>query len=390
VTTTPSADGASTSPLSEAFDAATRRRRTSITIEGRSLLMVTLAIVLVAALIAVFDAADDVVIPIAVGLLLGLALDPAVRAVQRRGATRHQAAVVVGLVAFALAALVVVLVGPATVDQAQKFEEELPETVEGFYELPVVGSWLEENDAQRRVEEYVEELPATIDDETIEDTANSLIGGAISVLIAVAVAFAIMFDGESLVRRARNLFAERHRAQADRVGQVLYSTFGNYFGGSLTIAVLMGIYVLILGLVFGVPLAPVAAIWAMITNFIPQIGGFLGGSFVTVLALSVSVPVAIAVGLLFVAYMNLENHVLQPAVIGEAVDLSPPTTMVAALVGGAMAGVPGALVATPVVGASKRLYFEVRRGEVPQSDASPSIGDRIRHLRHRGEDEGTD
>lgn len=386
------ADAGASSPLSEAFEASTRRRRTSVTIELRSLLLVSLALVLVAGLLAVFGAADDVVIPIGVGLLLGLALDPAVRAVQRRGSSRHQAAVVIGLTAFALVALLVVLVGPATVDQAQQFEEDLPETVEGFYELPVVGSWLEDNEAERKVEEYVAELPARIDDETIEDTANSLLGGAISMLIAVAVAFTVMFDGESLVERGRNLIAERHRDQADRVGQVLYGTFGNYFGGSLTIAVLMGVYVLILALLFGVPLAPVAAIWAMITNFIPQIGGFLGGSFLTVLALSVSVPVAIAVALLFVIYMNLENNVLQPAIIGEAVDLSPPTTMVAALVGGAMAGVPGALVATPVIGAGKRLYFEIRRGEVPERERSPSIADRVRKLFHRdgGDGETTD
>jgi predicted PurR-regulated permease PerM len=390
VTDDPSSSATTPSPLSEAFEASTRRRQTSITIDTRSLVLVSLALVLVAALVAVFDAAEDVVIPIGVGLLLGLALDPAVRAVQRHGASRHQAAVVIGLSAFALVALLVVLVGPATVDQAREFEQDLPETVQGFYDLPVIGSWLEDNDAERRVEEYVAELPAKIDDETIEDTANSLIGGAVSMLIAVAVAFTVMFDGEALVSRARSLIADRHRPQADRVGQVLYGTFGNYFGGSLTIAVLMGVYVLILALLFGVPLAPVAAVWAMITNFIPQIGGFLGGSFLTVLALSVSVPVAIAVALLFVIYMNLENNVLQPAIIGEAVDLSPPTTMVAALVGGAMAGVPGALVATPVVGATKRLYFEIRRGAVPEHKGSPSVGDRVRRLFHRDGNGDTD
>jgi predicted PurR-regulated permease PerM len=174
------------------------------------------------------------------------------------------------------------------------------------------------------------------------------------------------------VARTRALCPERRRPTADRVGQVLYGTFGNYFSGPLTIAVLMGIYVPVLPLLFGVPLAPVAGVWAMITNFIPQIGGFLGGSFVTLFALSVSVPVAIAVALLFVIYMNFENNVLQPAIIGGAVDLSPPTTMVAALVGGAVAGVPGALVATPIVGSTKRLYFEIRRGEVPDKKAHPA------------------
>ena len=59
--------------------------------------------------------------------------------------------------------------------------------------------------------------------------------------------------------------------------------------------------------------------------------------------LTESVPTAIVAGGLFVAYMNIENHVIQPAIVGRSVDLTPPTTMVAAFVGGAVAGVPGAL-----------------------------------------------
>ena len=53
--------------------------------------------------------------------------------------------------------------------------------------------------------------------------------------------------------------------------------------------------------------------------------------------------------------MTIENHVIQPAIVGRSVDLTPPTTMVAAFIGGAVAGVPGALVATPLVGAAKQL-----------------------------------
>jgi predicted PurR-regulated permease PerM len=60
--------------------------------------------------------------------------------------------------------------------------------------------------------------------------------------------------------------------------------------------------------------------------------------------------------------MNIENHVIQPAIVGEAVDLSPPTTMLAALVGGAAGGIPGALFATPLAGAVKQLYLEFRFG----------------------------
>src|SRR5690606_34835013 len=98
----------------------------------------------------------------------------------------------------------------------------------------------------------------------------------------------------------------------------------------------------------GVPLAPIAGIWSTLTNFIPQIGGFLGGSFFVVLALTESPMTAVIAGVFFVAYQQFENNVLGPAIVGSAVNLTPPTTMLAALVGGAAAGVPGALVATPL------------------------------------------
>jgi predicted PurR-regulated permease PerM len=98
----------------------------------------------------------------------------------------------------------------------------------------------------------------------------------------------------------------------------------------------------------------------MLTDLIPQIGGALGGIVFVALALTDSVPTAIIAGGLFVAYMTIENHVIQPAIVGRSVDLTPPTTMVAALIGGAVAGIPGALVATPLVGATKQLVLEIR------------------------------
>ena len=167
------------------------------------------------------------------------------------------------------------------------------------------------------------------------------------------VAVAVLVDGENLAARFRRLLGPQRRAQADEVGRVVYDTLGRYVGGSLTVAGMMGLFVLAVGLVLGVPLAPLAAVWAMLTDLIPQIGGALGGVVFVALALTESVPTAIIAGGLFVAYMTIENHVIQPAVIGRSVDLTPPTTMVAALIGGAVAGIPGALVATPLVGASQ-------------------------------------
>ena len=66
----------------------------------------------------------------------------------------------------------------------------------------------------------------------------------------------------------------------------------------------------------------------------------------------------------FLVYQNLENHVLQPVIVGRAVRLSPPATMVAALVGVSAGGVVGGLFAVPILGASKAIYLAWRSGSV--------------------------
>jgi predicted PurR-regulated permease PerM len=164
---------------------------------------------------------------------------------------------------------------------------------------------------------------------------------------------------------------------------VFYQATAQYFGGSLAVAALMGIVVLALCLIFGVPLAPLAAIWATITDLIPQVGGFLGGALLGVLALTQGPVVFVVVVGLYILYMNLENHVISPAIVGKAVDVTPATTMLAALVGGAAAGVPGALVATPLVGALKQLYMQLRWGQQPFESQRPSLRSRFGKLRRR-------
>jgi predicted PurR-regulated permease PerM len=346
-----------------------------------SLAFVTMALLVAGAVFWLFGSATATITKIAIGIVLAVALDPLISALRRHGWSRPSAATAVGVGMLGLFALVLALLGPPAVDQAGHFEQQLPQTVEQFYTLPLAGSWLKENDAAVTVQKWVQGLPSSIDDQTVSDTVTSLVGRVASAVIVLAVAFAVMLDGEWLVGHARRLLPPSRRAAADRLGRIVYDTFGRYFAGSLTVAVLAGMNTLIIALVFDIPLAPVAAIWTMITNLIPQVGGFLGGAFLAILALSVSPWVALAAVAWFVLYMNLENHIIQPAVIGRAVNLSPPTTMMAALIGAAVAGVPGALVATPTVGVVKRLYFVFVKGQ--DNLASDGRGTRSRHTLRR-------
>ena len=140
--------------------------------------------------------------------------------------------------------------------------------------------------------------------------------GIASVAIVTVLAIAVLIDGENLLARFRRLLPEPRQEQADAVGGIAYRTLGRYFGGSLTVAILMGVWVLTLGLILGVPLAPLAALWAMLTDLIPQVGGFLGGTFFVLLAVTQGVVPALIAAIGFVLYMNFENHVVQPAIVG--------------------------------------------------------------------------
>ncbi len=301
-----------------------------------------------------------VLTPLFLGVLFGLALDSVVGAIQRRlRCSRAVATVAIGALLAVLLAGIVVLLGPQAVEQAGSFADDLPATIEEFYSWPIVGDRLEQWDAIGRVEAFVDDLPSRFDTEAISSLGGQILNVAGAALLVLVTTVAVLLDGPALVERGRRLVPADRRARSDEIGRIVYRSIASYFAGSLTVALLNGTVILTAGLILGVPLALLAGIWASITNLIPQIGGFLGGSFFVVLAFSQgAVTGAIALAL-FLGYQQLENHVIQPTVIGRAVHLTPPTTMLAALIGGAAAGVPGALVATPLVGAAKSVWLDV-------------------------------
>jgi predicted PurR-regulated permease PerM len=362
-----------------------RPARVDLDLDPRSFIGLGAAALAALVVFGIARSAPVTVTRVAVGLLVGIALTPLASLLERTWeVSRATAAAIVGSGIAVVFAVVLVLVGPAAVRQAETFSGEVPATVEELYSWPIIGQRLEEADAKGTVEEWIEELPARLDEETLADFGERLLGGFVTAMIVLIVALGVLFDGEQAVRRVRTILPERVRPRADRVGHVVYETFGSYFAGSLVVAGLNGLVILTAGLALGVPLAPIAGLWAVFTNLIPQIGGFLGGSFFVLLALTDSpVKAAIAV-VVFLGYQQLENNFIQPAVVGQAVNLSPPATMLAALVGGAAAGVPGALVATPLLGAAKAVYLE-RQGKARPRKEPVKLLQRFRGGRGGGE-----
>lgn len=340
----------------------------TVTIDPRSAIWMALALLTLFIGGAFLGATVRSLTIVGVGVLLAFAIEPLVLGVQNRtGASRGLAVGVVGAGLLLVFVGLAVLVGPAAVRQAQDFGQELPQTLSEIEDLPLVGDRLADADFADRAEERIDDLPGRLGDRGVGDAAKGVLTGALNGLGALLVAVVVLLDGPRLVDRLRLTVPAEHRDRADAVGRVFYRVVGTYFAGSLLVATVGGTWVLVVGLAVGVPLAPVAAVWYAVVSLIPQIGGFLGTSFVTLLALTQGVVPALIVLVLVVAYMNTENYIITPAIVGEAVDLSPPVTMLAALIGGAAAGVPGALAATPLCGTVKAVYQEARFGEAPPS-----------------------
>ena len=319
----------------------------------------------------------------AIASLIAVALMPVVEALRRRtGWDRRLAAALVLVVTGAIVITAIALVTVPTINQVRTFNKEIPQTVDQLGDLPIIGPRLREADAAQKVQDWLDNVPKRLDVNStpIADTAGTIADGVLATLTALLLAITIVLDGERLVRMGRRLVPVRRRADADRLGLLVYNLVGRYLAGTLFVAALAGTVTLITGLALGVPLAPLLAVWMAICNPMPQIGGFLGAVPFVAFGLSESAIVGVACLVIFLIYQQLENHVVQPLIIGRAVHLTPPSTMVAALVGVAAGGVIGGVLAIPLLGASKAIYLALRTPElevvaagwVPPSDELPS------------------
>ena len=375
------AAGVRSSAIAVLYRGVPERRAAFVRADPTTMLMVAGGILLAIAVLGFVRTTQWVLTPLLLGILFGLALDPVAAIVRERlRCSRAVAALLIAVVLTLVFGAIVLLLGPRAVAQAGAFAEELPATVEEFYSWPVIGERLEEWGAVERVEDFVEELPGKFDTDTISQWADRLLGGLSATLLVLVTTIAILLDGDALVRRGRRLVPPSRRERADDVGRIVYRSIARYFAGSITVALLNGTVIMTSGLVLGIPLAPLAGIWASITNLIPQIGGFLGGSFFVLLAFSTSPLKGVIALVIFLSYQQLENHIIQPTIIGRAVHLTPPTTMLAALIGGAAAGVPGALVATPLIGAAKSVWLDVYDKDEPDipKPGKPTLVSRFR------------
>lgn len=343
-------------------DAAAQPDPPAYDLDLRSVFVFMACFVALVAVTGLVRSAPRTMTAMAIGTMFALALNPVVEFITRTTRLSRSWAIatvflVSGLVIVALAVLLI----PPAVRQVRDVGRELPDSIRELGDLPVVGHYLRDADVPAKVTEALEGLPDRLrgDLSPLGDALRSLLSGFFAGSVVLLIAICLLVDGGRLMGHVRRLVPPQRRPMVDRLGGLAYRAIGRYVAGSLLVATIAGIYTLTVGLILGVPLAPLLALNVMVFDLVPQIGGAAGGFPFVIFALSKSPTTGLIAMVLFILYLQIENNVLQPIIIGQAVKLSPVATMAAALIGVAAGGVVGALIAVPLVGASKLIYLEL-------------------------------
>ena len=345
---------------------ATPRERIVVDLEPTTLAAIAAAFVGLVALIALVGSAPRTVTALGIALILSIALDPAVTRIADRVGQRRGVAVAGLAAAVAVAAILAgALIAPPTYRQADGLRDDVPHVVESLTKLPVIGSRLDDAGVPAKARKWIEGLPSRLSGDTtpLRTAAGTAFHGITALLLVLLFTAGLLIDGPFLIDHIARAMTPRMRASASQAAIAARDVVGRYVAGSLAVAGIAGLFTLVVGLVLRVPLAPLMAVWVSLWDLIPQIGGAMGGIPFVLLGFTHSPLTGVLCAVLFMLYLQIENNVVQPLLVGRAVQLSPPATMAAALIGVSAGGVVGALLAVPFTGAVKAIYLE-RRGEI--------------------------
>ena len=307
-----------------------------------------------------------------VAMLLAIALDRPIRFLARTLKIPRVWAVgltflVIGTV-IAVLTVTVINEGPTS---AARAVERLPRVIEDFERAPFVGRWLVEHDASTAVARELAELPSRLSRGQGSRTWFPSIGSQlVDVVWVMLLTLALSLDGARLASAAARRVPASKRRQFNRLIDVSHRSLAGYAAGAVLVSTMNGVVVLILALSLQLGLAAVLALWAFLWDFVPQIGGFIGGAPLLLFALIAGPASFFIAAIVYIVYQLIESNVIFPAIISETVDIPAWATMVAALVGAAAGGLVGAVMLTPLVGVVSMTVREYRRSDFPGRTAS--------------------
>lgn len=175
--------------------------------------------------------------------------------------------------------------------------------------------------------------------------ATHVIAGTFIALFAL---FFFLYEGERIWAWLVRLFPRTARERVAGAGVVAWGQLTAFTRATIIVALVDAVGITVVALLLRVPFALAIGALVFLTAFVPIVGAFLSGMVAVLIALVAQGPVAALLMLLGVlAVQQIESHVLQPFLLGKAVNVHPLAVILSVATGAVVAGIVGTLVAVP-------------------------------------------
>src|SRR5215211_4385154 len=199
----------------------------------------------------------------------------------------------------------------------------------------------------------------------------------VSALVTIlTLTFFLLLNPEGFMNVGLRLIAEPQRPRVRRLLGQSAGAISGYITGNLAISFICGVLTFIVLLVLGMPYPAALALLVALLDLIPLVGATLGGALLVVVGFFVSPWTALILLVYVLVYQQFEGSILQPMVYSRAVQLNALVIFIAVLVGAALLGIPGALLAIPVAEIIRIVATDLveHRSRLAEEEAAHSAG----------------
>ena len=309
----------------------------------------------------------SVLVLLVVSMFLAVGLNPLVERLIRTGLRRGIAVLVVfggAILAFAGFGAAIV---PPVVEQTQTFVSNLPTYVEGLQRSETIRRLNEDYGVLDNAQSYL----------STGNLGTQLFGGLLgvgrvvastlfSLLTVLILTLYFLASLPNIKREVYRLVPSSRRQRISLLGDEILLRIGGYVSGAFTVGVIAGVASFVFLLIVGIPYPAALALLTGVLSLVPMVGATVAMVFVGAVGFFQSLSVGVACLVYYLLYQQVENYVIYPRVMRKSVDVPAAVTVIAALIGGALLGVVGALLAIPTAAA---VLLIVREVLIPRQDA---------------------
>jgi predicted PurR-regulated permease PerM len=307
-----------------------------------------------------------------IAVFLAIAMAPPVNWLDRRRVPRWLAILMVYLAGAGAIFGVGLLIVPPLVTGVENLSSDLPGYVNDLRHSKTFRQYDNRYHITQKLREQARQLPSKLGSAagTLRDVTVGVFSRFVQLFSILVMAFFLVKDGDRLLGFLLRQMSPERQARVRKVARDITDAVSGYVFGNFVISVLAGLVTYITLTVLGVPFALPLAILFGFFDLVPLVGATLGGILVGIVVAFTNFPLGLIVWVaVLILYQQVENNMIQPFVYGRAVELHPLIVIVAILIGAALLGVLGALLAIPAaagVQAIVRDYWRFSRPTMPE------------------------